>query len=498
MSQNLRRARALSDMSAFDKANGKDQRSSTSLMGVWSIRPRVEETTVSNRTAIVGDTVILPCRIRDLGRHKVVWADSYTTTLTFKDRRIIDDQRFSVDTNHKNDWNLKLENVKIGDGGEYACTVNTKPAITHKVHLTVVEPPRITTPSQDSELNVPEFERVILNCTASGTPRPTITWKRQAEAKETKNEIIGTGNILIIHNTTRDCGGVYYCEAENSAHRTARRIFDIKVEFPPEIKLDNKRLGQAVGKETVLGCTISGRPKSLVYWEFKGQRIGTASYHNKKKSIDVYDSEEDEVRILLTIKDIEPQDFGHYKCVGKNNMGRAQRQMELYEHKIRTQAPPTTTAPPTTHRPKSMLARTRRPHNSFSSDSVKIPKGRAGAGYNRQDVIDTEKGSRYPAASSHRDGENSCSDLLPFSNKLIIPLVIPHRCVLLLLRAYCYDVAQRMVYSPCTNTSRFLSGSGNFSTRGPCRATSASTDHRDTSVLLCVKGLKEDKWLVKS
>ncbi|RUS70162.1 hypothetical protein EGW08_022074 [Elysia chlorotica] len=297
-------------------------------IGVSSIRPDVVETVEASVTAVVGRTAVLPCRIRDLGRHKVSWADSYTTTLTFKHKTVYDDKRFSVDTDHKNRWDLRVGKVKATDGGEYVCTVNTRPPIVHRVRLLVVEPPKVTFPAEDLEVNVPEFERVTLNCSASGTPPPRLTWKRPLPQADSHNTVIGTGNVLIIHNTSRECGGLYFY------------------------------------------------------------------------SVDVYEPAEDQVGILLTIKDLRPDDFGFYKCVGRNNMGRAERQMELV----------------TQFKWCIIVSASR---YTLAQDSATIPKGRAGASYNRPGVIDTNKGARYPEASSHREGRNSSPALLSFSNKMM-------------------------------------------------------------------------------
>ncbi|GFR68481.1 opioid-binding protein/cell adhesion molecule [Elysia marginata] len=247
--------------------------------------PTVEEPRTIEFKATEGRTAILPCRVRDLGQHKVVWADTFTTTLTFKDRRVIDDDRFSVDTNFKNKWDLRIEKVKLSDSGGYICSVNTEPPIKHTVQLTVVVPPRITRPSHDKEINVPEFDKAELTCEAEGKPKPNISWTRQSHVETqagSQNIVIGTGETLIIHNASRECAGVYYCEADNGVLPSARRTFDVKVQFPPQIHLANKRLGQVLGKDTVLECIISGQPTSQVYWVFEGRQLDKATYERKK------------------------------------------------------------------------------------------------------------------------------------------------------------------------------------------------------------------------
>ncbi|RUS82448.1 hypothetical protein EGW08_009794, partial [Elysia chlorotica] len=181
------------------------------------------------------------------------------------------------------------------------------------------EPPRITEPEKDVEVSVDEFESQSLTCSASGIPKPSITWKREtptgqdiyrrwSACQHQPNEAIGTGNLMIIRNTSRECGGVYICEAMSSVLPNAIRKFHVKVRFPPEIHLDNDRLSQGLGKDTVLSCTISGFPKSLVYWEFNGKQISQASDIAEKYSVEVYEPEEEKVGILLTIKNLQYKD----------------------------------------------------------------------------------------------------------------------------------------------------------------------------------------------
>ena len=46
--------------------------------------------------------------------------------------------------------------------------------------------------------------------------------------------------------------------------------------------------------------------------------------------MEVYEPEDAKVVMLLYIYDIQPEDFGEYTCVGKNNMGRAESKMTLH------------------------------------------------------------------------------------------------------------------------------------------------------------------------
>ena len=67
----------------------------------------------------------------------MVWTDQSSTLLTFKDRRIIDDERLSIERPFTKDWNLHIRKVAHKDQGVYNCQVNTIPVKIKTVNLIV-------------------------------------------------------------------------------------------------------------------------------------------------------------------------------------------------------------------------------------------------------------------------------------------------------------------------------------------------------------------------
>lgn len=68
---------------------------------------------------------------------QVAWLDQNSIPLTYEERRVIDDSRFSVVRPFVRDWNLQLQDVRLEDAGVYRCTVNTKPIASKVVSLLV-------------------------------------------------------------------------------------------------------------------------------------------------------------------------------------------------------------------------------------------------------------------------------------------------------------------------------------------------------------------------
>ena len=67
----------------------------------------------------------------------MVWTDQSSTLLTFEDRRIIDDERLSLERPFSKDWNLHIRSVEYKDQGVYNCQVNTVPVKIKTVNLIV-------------------------------------------------------------------------------------------------------------------------------------------------------------------------------------------------------------------------------------------------------------------------------------------------------------------------------------------------------------------------
>lgn len=57
--------------------------------------------------------------------------------LSTEDRRVIDDDRMSVERPNIQDWNLLIRHVAVSDNGQYTCHINTDPIQIKRVWLTV-------------------------------------------------------------------------------------------------------------------------------------------------------------------------------------------------------------------------------------------------------------------------------------------------------------------------------------------------------------------------
>ena len=66
-----------------------------------------------------------------------MWTDHTSTLLTHEERRVIDDDRMSVERPFTRDWNLHIRNVQLEDQGTYKCQINTIPVREKTIHLKI-------------------------------------------------------------------------------------------------------------------------------------------------------------------------------------------------------------------------------------------------------------------------------------------------------------------------------------------------------------------------
>ncbi|XP_069793213.1 leucine-rich repeats and immunoglobulin-like domains protein 1 isoform X2 [Narcine bancroftii] len=109
-----------------------------------------------------------------------------------------------------------IVDVKAEDMGVYSCTAqNVAGAISSNASLTVLETPSLIYPLEDQTVVI--GETIALQCMASGSPSPRITWLKGDEPLVvTKRHHFTPGNqLLIIRNVVSDDGGQYTCEMSN-------------------------------------------------------------------------------------------------------------------------------------------------------------------------------------------------------------------------------------------------------------------------------------------
>ncbi|XP_052822956.1 lachesin isoform X2 [Octopus bimaculoides] len=245
-----------------------------------------------------------------------------------RDRRITDDVRIMVVRDHPGEWNLHIRDVEPSDQGQFNCQINTVPVKINKVNLFVLVQPTLNADMSSKDKTAKEGDTISLVCNVSGTPHPNVTWYRRSISDQKQNERIGmTGEVLMIHNISRYCNGLYECVADNGVANAVSHVIKVTVFFAPEIFLPTKRIGQALAKETILECKITAMPQGVTMWRKNGTELQTGW----KYRIDAYGDDEYTITLSLRIRQIAKDDYGVYTCQASNRLGRDEKSMVLYE-----------------------------------------------------------------------------------------------------------------------------------------------------------------------
>ncbi|XP_060062805.1 lachesin-like [Ylistrum balloti] len=344
---------------------------------------------VVNVTAIAGKTAILPCSVQSLGGHKVAWLDPREKILTLEERRVISDDRISLERPYTNDWNLFIRDVKPSDSGKYMCQINTNPVKIKNIVLYVHEAASIIDELSSFDTTAREGDTVQLICNATGIPPPTVTWyRRPSSTKEAAKEVVGlNGEVLVIYNISRYCDDIYECVAFNDISPAASREIRVVVEFAPEIFLPTKRLGQYLGKETILECRVTANPQVYSTWKRNGVEIT----NNYKYRVEVYEEDKNTITISLRIREIDEHDYGTYTCKASNSLGTDMEEMFLHESFPKT-VPPTTTTDLTFEQQQPWQNRPNQQNNG-GVDTISIHRINTRPDYHNQGIDPSQRGS---------------------------------------------------------------------------------------------------------
>ncbi|XP_037910647.1 lachesin-like [Hermetia illucens] len=305
---------------------------------------------IENITVPAGRNVKLACSVKNLGPYKVAWMHfEQSAILTVHNHVITRNPRISV-THDKHDkhrtWFLHINNVQEEDKGRYMCQINTVTAKTQFGYVHVVVPPNIDDSLTSSDVIVREGSNVTLRCRASGSPTPSIKWKRDDGSKISIRKDVTEvteweGESLELYRISRTGMGAYLCIASNGVPPSVSKRIKVSVDFAPMVWIPHQLVGVPMNYNVTLECFIEAHPTSLNYWTRENDQMISESTKYKTETIPGTPSYKATMR--LTISNVEKSDYGSYKCVAKNPRGETDGTIKLY-----TSSPPTTPAPPTT------------------------------------------------------------------------------------------------------------------------------------------------------
>ena len=134
-----------------------------------------------------------------------------------------------------NNTALQISDVRKVDSDAYFCSaVNLLGNVERKTLLVVISLPTFTV-KPPAKVSVRSDDTLTLNCSATGDPRPVISWKRQG-ATLPVGRSHRTNDALVIRDLKQEDGGNYVCVA------TSVGVFDVEAVSAVEVKARGKLL----------------------------------------------------------------------------------------------------------------------------------------------------------------------------------------------------------------------------------------------------------------
>ncbi|XP_056621478.1 protogenin A [Triplophysa dalaica] len=213
---------------------------------------------------------------------------------------------------------LQIQGVEREDAGSYRC-VATNIASRRKSSeavLTVTAAPSSRVPQRPCIVAVPQNLTIairssaLLECMATGSPRPLISWSR-ADHKSIdvhNTKVLGNGNLLI-SDIKPQHAGVYFCRATTPGTRNfTLAAANITVLAPPSFVEWPESVTRPRAGTARFVCVAQGFPEPQITWLKNGQTL-----HSNGR-IKMYNSK-------LVINQIIPEDDGIYQCQAENQLG---------------------------------------------------------------------------------------------------------------------------------------------------------------------------------
>ncbi|OWK61000.1 Matrix-remodeling-associated protein 5 [Lonchura striata] len=312
---------------------------SSSNFRVHGERPKII-TKASQTISILAEMdVFIPCDAVGEPKPFITWTKVSTGALMTANSKL---QRFEVWKN----GTLLIRNAQLQDRGQYLCTAqNLHGEDKMIVVLTVVaHQPKILL-SRYRDVTVYFGDTIAMECQASGTPSPLISWifpdRKILQAVTTTESriMLHENRTLSIKQATFSDRGVYKCVASNAAGADSIAVRLHIAALPPIIQQEKQEnISLPLGSSINIHCTAKAAPSPNIRWVvFDGTQIRPSQFVNG--NLFVFPNG------TLYIRNVSPKDSGAYECIAANMVGAARRTVQLHVKKHTSNAKITGSSP---------------------------------------------------------------------------------------------------------------------------------------------------------
>ncbi|KAM6127496.1 immunoglobulin superfamily member 10 [Phoenicopterus ruber ruber] len=286
-------------------------------------RQRVEGT--------MGEDLKLPCTVRGNPQPSVHWVLFDGTVV--KPLQFVKAKLFLFPNG-----TLHLSGIAPSDSGNYECIATSSTGSERRVVNLVVERrdtlPKIATASPEvTQLNF--GDRLLLNCTATGEPKPRIIWRLPSKAVVDQWHRMGSrihvypNGSLVIEAVTEKDAGDYLCVARNKIGDDLI-LMKVSITMKPA-KIDQKQHFKKLvpyGKDFKVDCKASGSPAPEISWSLPdGTVINNAMLADdsgrRSRRYVLFDNG------TLYLNKVGVTEGGDYTCYAQNTLGRDEMKIRI-------------------------------------------------------------------------------------------------------------------------------------------------------------------------
>eukprot|EP00079_Xenopus_tropicalis_P025690 XP_012819117.1 PREDICTED: immunoglobulin superfamily member 10 [Xenopus tropicalis] len=291
--------------------------------------PKITDASPKATEMNFGDKLMLNCTATGEPKPRIIWR--------LPSKAVVDQlhrmgSRIQVFPN----GTLFVDSVNDKDAGDYLCVARNKmgdDVILMKVSVTM-KPAKIIQ-KQPLAKQVPYGKDFKVDCKASGSPLPDISWSLpdgtminnilQADdsGRRKRRYILFDNGTLYLNKVGIAEEGDYTCYAENQLGRDEMKVHITVVTAAPLIKLNMKtRYAAMAGESVILDCEANGEPKPKIFWLLPSSDMIAISH-------DRYLLHENG---SLTVSQVKLLDAGEYMCVARNPAGDDTKLLRLEVH----------------------------------------------------------------------------------------------------------------------------------------------------------------------
>ncbi|KAK9542841.1 hypothetical protein VZT92_000669 [Zoarces viviparus] len=222
---------------------------------------------------------------------------------------------------------LQITGVHEEDSGKFCCVAHNSAGVKHSTEAlltvsgsqsSVYKEPMIVVGPENLTLTV--HQTAILECVATGYPRPIVSWSR-LDGRPIGVEgiqVLGTGNLMISDVGVQH-SGVYVCAANKPGTRVRRTAQGrLVVQAPAKFVQVPQSIARPIGTNAVFTCQAQGEPKPQLTWLKNGQILepwGHVKLRNNNSTLTIYGISQDDEAI--------------YQCIAENSAGSTQASARL-------------------------------------------------------------------------------------------------------------------------------------------------------------------------